>query len=466
MSFDTTARRQAKVVFDDLADRLVTDLAAAAQDDADAAAARARHDAERAAEVAVTNVRAEGEARLAAAQAMNAGLLQSIEEARQQVRALEQRVDQAQQEHLRLTEARDEGATRLELETRRAGVVAAQLDLQTRRAGEVTAQLDGEMRRSTELASQLEAETRRANELTDHLNAETRRSRDLGDAAEEVRSRLDGVVDRVHAAVSAIDRSHSPSEILETLLEPLSYDFPVAAVFLVSPASVNGWRDIGLDSDVTRVVVPRDSDSPLTCAADDRKPLFLTATPVAPLFGLLGNSVARIAVLPVMAGEHVVALAYGENPEPPDPSSGPFPGAGTRIAAMLIDHANLRLTVKRPSAPSPAPSARYSQARQARRVKSRVGVDLTLDGAEGSLVDVSSIGAQVLSPVAMKPNRTLRMMIRAGEQALACKARVVWARFEQPRGTAGAQYRVGVTFTDVEQGAVDDFIVQQGLAQA
>jgi hypothetical protein len=63
----------------------------------------------------------------------------------------------------------------------------------------------------------------------------------------------------------------------------------------------------------------------------------------------------------------------------------------------------------------------------------------------------------------MKPNRTLRMLLRAGEQALACKARVIWARFEQPRGAVAARYRVGVKFTEVEEGKVDDFLARQGL---
>jgi hypothetical protein len=80
-------------------------------------------------------------------------------------------------------------------------------------------------------------------------------------------------------------------------------------------------------------------------------------------------------------------------------------------------------------------------------------------------VDVSTSGAQILSPVAMKPNRTLRMLLRAGEQALTCKARVIWARFEQPRGAAAARYRVGVKFTEVEPDAIDEFI-QQGLVLA
>lgn len=534
MSFDTSARRQAKVAFDALADRLVKDLSTVAHDEAEAAAARARDQAERAAEVTLTAVRAEGEARLAAAQATNAGLLKNVDTAREEVSALEKRLEQAQRERKELVQARDETGKRLDVETRRANEVAAhldaetrraselasqldgekrradevathldaetkrateltsrvdgetrratelaskldvetrrasglaaQFDAETRRASELASQLDGERRRTSELASQLEGETRRLKEVGEQLEAETQRGRELNAAMEEIRQRLDVLVDRVSGAVSTIDRATSPSEILETLLEPISRDFAVAAIFLVSPSSVNGWRDVGLApaTDVAKVTIPRDSDSLLSRAAAERKRLFVASTSRKPLVGLLGNPVARAAALPVLAGEHVVAIVYGEDQQA---STAPSPGAGTRITEMLIDHANLRLTVKRTPAAAATTPTRYSTPRQAPRVKSRDGVDLTVDGAESALVDVSTSGAQILSPVAMKPNRTLRMLLRAGEQALACKARVIWARFEQPRGAAAARYRVGVKFFDVEPRAIDDFLVQQGLLQ-
>ena len=546
MSFDTAARRQAKVAFDALADRLVKELAALAQDEAQAAANRAREEAERTAEAALAAARTESETRLAAAHATNAGLLQTVEATREEVSALGKRLDQAKHENQQLVQTRDEAGKRLDVETRRANEVAAHLDSQTRRASELASQLDGEKkragelasrfdgekkragglaveleaekkrasqlaskmdmetrraseltaqfegetrraaelasrfdaetkratelssrldgerRRTSDLASQLDDETRRAKEIGEQLEGETRRSRDLGKSLEGARQHLDVLVDRVGAALSTIDRATSPAEILETLLEPLSRDFGVVAVFLVSPTSLNGWREVGLGpaTDITKVVVARDGDSLMTRAAAERKRLFVAATSQKPLVGLLGNPVARVSAMPVLAGEHVVAIVYAEDA---DPSAPPALGAGGRITEMLIDHANLRLTVKRPPAPNAAAPVRYSQARQAPRVKSKDGLDLTVDGAQSALVDVSSMGAQILSPVAMKPNRTLRMLLRAGEQALTCKARVIWARFEQPRGAVAARYRVGVKFTEIEEGAVDDFLARQGL---
>ena len=83
------------------------------------------------------------------------------------------------------------------------------------------------------------------------------------------------MVDRVGAALSAIDRATSPSDILETLLEPLGHEFARAAVFLVGPSSLNGWRARGLDAttDITKLVIPRANDSPLARAVTERKRL-------------------------------------------------------------------------------------------------------------------------------------------------------------------------------------------------
>ena len=39
----------------------------------------------------------------------------------------------------------------------------------------------------------------------------------------------------------------------------------------------------------------------------------------------------------------------------------------------------------------------------------------------------------------------------------------MWARFEQPRGTAAAKYRVGVKFTDLEPTAIDQFMARHGI---
>jgi PilZ domain len=90
---------------------------------------------------------------------------------------------------------------------------------------------------------------------------------------------------------------------------------------------------------------------------------------------------------------------------------------------------------------------------------------VTLDGDASFLVDLSTLGAQVLSPTALRPSRVVRMTLIVGESTLACKGRVVWASLERPNGTATAQYRAGLQFTETDPPLVDAFLVGQGLTK-
>lgn len=463
MPFDAYARRQAKELFDGLADRLVKDLSTAARDETEAAvaaarkeaaatvaaarkeaeekAATARLDAERVAESQLAAARADGQARLAAAQAMNAGLLESVEAARQEVKTFEARLQQFEEERAQLLQAREEAGTALDAEARRANELAESLEAAVQEAN---------LAKQAASLARVEVDARR-------------QDRELA-------------LDRMGAAVRSIDRATSPSEILDALLEPLAHDFAKAAVFLVGAAGLTGWRARGLSAttDITKLVIPRTSDSLLTRAVTTRKRVQVTANGGEPPIGLWGSPVAGAVALPIHAGDGVIAVAYAEDTEETSSQS-----VGRKIAEMLIKHAALRLTVKGKASPQAATAAgtarhtaqtddgdrepvEYSPARQASRLKMQEGIEVTLDGSASSLIDMSSIGAQVLSPLALRPNRVVKMTLR-GETALACKVRVMWARFEQPQGAAAAQYRVGVKFTDLEPKAVDAFMARHGI---
>jgi PilZ domain-containing protein len=502
MSFDTNARRQAKELFDALMDRLVKDVsaaarqeteaaviatqkeadaavaaarkeaeatigaarkeaeatAAAARKDADATAAAARKDAEakvavaqkeavakaadaradaqRAADAQLASARADGEARLAAAQAMNAGFMESVEAARREIHGFEARLQQLEAERLQLVHARDEALTRLDAETRRANELADGLD---------AAVQETNLANQTASLSKVEADARR-------------QDRELA-------------LDRFGAALRTMDRATNPSEILDALLEPLAHDFAKAAMFLVGPAGLNGWRARGLPAsqDISKLIIPLRNDSLPTRAVTTRKGAHIAVNGGNPQIGLWGGPVASAVALPIRAGDGVIAVAYAEDPD--ETSS---QGVGRKIAEMLIKHATLRLTVKGQTSPAPGAestaiaseaspmAADFSPARQARRVKMRDGIEVVLDGSASSLVDVSTIGAQVLSPLALRPNRVVKMTLRGGESALVSKVRVMWAKFE-PQGTAAAQYRVGVKFTDAEPKAVDAFMARHGI---
>jgi hypothetical protein len=448
MTFDDHARRLVQELFETASDRLVSDLSAAAQEEVAAAAARARHEAEQAGKAELAAVRSEGEARLASAQAMNTGLLESIEAVRQELATVrseaEADIDRARQEAQGEVE-RALRAAQTDVERVRQELEEEVERLQQERAKILLARDEG--------ARRLEAETRRANDLAGRLDT-TNRDREA-------------VFDRIATAVRSIDRATTPAEILETLLEPLGHDFARAAVFMVAPSSLKGWRARGLDPtiDITKLVIPRNNESLVARAVTERKRLIAVADGT-PVIGMSGNPVPRAVALPVLAGDQVIAVAYAEDLDESSTAAG-FPRVGCKIAEMLIDHASLRLTAKGgPPSKQASSSPAFTPERQAKRVRPDDGIDLVVDGAASSLVDVSNIGAQFVSPQAMRPNRVLRMQLRSGEYSLSCKGRVMWARFEPAKGADAAHYRVGVRFTDVDAKTVDEFLAGQGAAQA
>jgi hypothetical protein len=110
------------------------------------------------------------------------------------------------------------------------------------------------------------------------------------------------------------------------------------------------------------------------------------------------------------------------------------------------------------AAPAPAPAAPaldFHGTRRAPRVKIVEGVEVTIDGNLATLVDMSVVGAQVISSIVLKPNQRVRMSINDGKKPLRFSAGVAWASFELVK--TGPRYRAGIEFFDAEPNAVQKF---------
>ena len=83
-------------------------------------------------------------------------------------------------------------------------------------------------------------------------------------------------------------------------------------------------------------------------------------------------------------------------------------------------------------------------------------VTAQVDGNAASLVDLSVSGAHVLSPTILKPNRHVRFAFTDAAHPMRCRAVVVWATFEIPKGVA--RYRAGLELFDADPAAVTRFI--------
>jgi hypothetical protein len=133
----------------------------------------------------------------------------------------------------------------------------------------------------------------------------------------------------------------------------------------------------------------------------------------------------------------------------------------------IISHEGDSEEVEQPEPPSPAaeaaPPAKLDQrgTRRAPRVKIVDGVEVLIDGSPAVLIDLSVVGAQVVSPTILRPNQRVRMILPDEERPIRCVAGVAWAAFEMPK--TGPRYRAGIEFFDAESGNLDRFIEQNKL---
>jgi hypothetical protein len=117
------------------------------------------------------------------------------------------------------------------------------------------------------------------------------------------------------------------------------------------------------------------------------------------------------------------------------------------VRVMAKDAQN-RVALKRGSggaaaavAEKPKPALDRKGTRRAARVPIKEGVDVAVDGNAAALVDLSTVGAQVVSPTVLKPNQRVRVTMENGK--VKCAGAVVWAAFEMPKGLP-TRYRAGI----------------------
>lgn len=116
------------------------------------------------------------------------------------------------------------------------------------------------------------------------------------------------------------------------------------------------------------------------------------------------------------------------------------------------------------AAPAPAPPTAQAQpldqrgTRRAPRYKVAGQVDVLVDGNPASLIDISTVGAQVLSTAVLKPNQRLRMILNDQAGDVRFRASVAWASFEI--SSKGPRYRAGIQFLDGNAQQIDAYIAR------
>ncbi len=136
------------------------------------------------------------------------------------------------------------------------------------------------------------------------------------------------------------------------------------------------------------------------------------------------------------------------------------------VRVMAKNAAQNRVAVKRGAhgggaavAVDEPPKAELDQkgTRRAPRFRIKEGVDVVVDGSPASLVDLSTVGAQVVSPTVLKPNQRVRVVFGETKAPVKCAGAVAWAAFEMPKGLP-TRYRAGIDFgITPEAPAIDAF---------
>lgn len=110
-----------------------------------------------------------------------------------------------------------------------------------------------------------------------------------------------------------------------------------------------------------------------------------------------------------------------------------------------------------PRAPVAVPSALDQRGtRRAPRFKMAAKANVLVEGKTAMLIDLSTIGAQVVSAALLKPNQRVTMALTDDGANVRFTASVAWTSFEIPPNS-GPRYRAGLEFVDADAQSVDAF---------
>jgi hypothetical protein len=98
--------------------------------------------------------------------------------------------------------------------------------------------------------------------------------------------------------------------------------------------------------------------------------------------------------------------------------------------------------------------------RRAPRHRLRTGVEIQLDGNPVKIVDMSMVGAQVVSATILRPNQRVRVSVPTDNFMMRFRGTVAWAKFELPVPSEPPRYRAGIEFMDADASAMNDYCLR------
>jgi hypothetical protein len=128
---------------------------------------------------------------------------------------------------------------------------------------------------------------------------------------------------------------------------------------------------------------------------------------------------------------------------PRQPSPAASAGSGGTAAAVAVAVAAPPITLDQKGT------------RRAPRFKIIPGIEVLIDGNPALLVDLSVVGAHVVSTTLLKPNQRVRLSFIESARPVRFSAGVAWSAFELPKGDP--RYRAGIEFFDADPDSVRRF---------
>jgi hypothetical protein len=145
----------------------------------------------------------------------------------------------------------------------------------------------------------------------------------------------------------------------------------------------------------------------------------------------------------------------GAVPPPPEPAVPESTSAGDRTAIATEAPAAAAVVTE-----PPPRSLDWHGTRRAPRHRIRPGVEIQLDGNPAQVVDLSQVGAQVLSQTILRPNQKVRVSVPNDDFVMRFRGSIAWAKFELPDPNEPPRYRAGIEFADADARAVEAYCLK------
>ncbi|MCC7126041.1 MAG: PilZ domain-containing protein [Acidobacteria bacterium] len=166
--------------------------------------------------------------------------------------------------------------------------------------------------------------------------------------------------------------------------------------------------------------------------------------------------IGRIVEDPSLASCEIRILPRAPRPERA-PSTKRKSGANIPVAGSPTATASAVAAPPAEDTPAAARPLDQRGTRRAERFRLNDGVAVTVDGNAAELVDLSTVGAQVISKIVLKPNQKVRVVLPEETRVLRCGGSVVWATFEMPAGKP-PRYRAGLRLQGLDVDAMQGFV--------